>query len=143
VDETNTEVERGQVMSNERVRVLRVLEYTGPREWVEETLKRRAIIEEWVICGDAKITEGFLGRYPEPVIESAAPSSSEREISEILEKGGTRDERERFAQRLADNARDVVRMAAIKLADEFDQNTNGRTDRRAGMKNMFALLGVD
>ena len=33
-------------MKEDRIRVLRVLEYEGPRSWVEETLRRRAVKEE-------------------------------------------------------------------------------------------------
>lgn len=48
----------------EIVRVLRVLEYIGPRDWLEKTLAQRAVIEERS-SGQWKIREAFLGRFPE------------------------------------------------------------------------------
>lgn len=47
------------------VRVLRVLEYVGPRAWVENALERRAVKEIYRINADTWISEAFLGRNPE------------------------------------------------------------------------------
>ena len=47
----------------DRVRVLRILEYEGPREWVEETLKRRAIKGEHKLGAYSVIKEAILGEF--------------------------------------------------------------------------------
>ncbi len=53
----------------EIVRVLRVLEYVGTREWVEQSLKQRTVKGE--MCPHPKypnvIREGFVGEFPELV----------------------------------------------------------------------------
>lgn len=52
-------------MISNTVRVLRVLEYVGPAEWVEQSLQKRAV-KESQHCGDGKIIrEAVLGDYPE------------------------------------------------------------------------------
>ena len=50
------------------VRVLRVLEYIGPRKWVDECLDKRGVKEILRINDHTWISEGFLGRVPESVI---------------------------------------------------------------------------
>lgn len=50
-------------MAEEIVRVLRVIEYIGPREWVETTL-RRSLQGEWR-QGNKMIRVATLGSYPE------------------------------------------------------------------------------
>ena len=50
------------------VRVLRVLEYVGPREWVDACLDKRGVKEILRIDKHTWISEGFLGRVPESVI---------------------------------------------------------------------------
>ena len=51
-------------MPKEYVRVLRVLEYVGPREWVERTLAN-SIQGERRIGPDRVIRAATLGLYPE------------------------------------------------------------------------------
>ena len=45
----------------ERVRVLRVLEYSGTREFVERCLEKRAIKEAYIVSDGNTIREAFLG----------------------------------------------------------------------------------
>jgi hypothetical protein len=47
------------------VRVLRVLEYEGPRSWVEDTLGHRGIKGEFRFPGkEAIIREAIIGEFP-------------------------------------------------------------------------------
>ena len=48
----------------EIIRVLRVLEYEGPREWVEKTLSERCIKGERSISDKAVIREAIVGETP-------------------------------------------------------------------------------
>lgn len=51
---------------NDIVRVIRILEYIGPRDWVESCLDRRAIKGVHHVQGrNARITEGLLGETKE------------------------------------------------------------------------------
>ena len=47
------------------VRVLRVLEYSGPRTWVEQTLERNAIKGTFTTENGGRITSAILGTFPE------------------------------------------------------------------------------
>jgi hypothetical protein len=51
----------------EIVRVLRVLEYEGPRDWVESSLKDRAVKGERRVSNRAVIREAILGETPEVI----------------------------------------------------------------------------
>lgn len=53
-------------MEPEEVRVLRIIEYRGPRHWVETTV-RRSIHGTKVLENGAFITVTTLGEYPELV----------------------------------------------------------------------------
>ena len=46
------------------VRVLRILEYVGPRAWVEATLEARGVKEKRSMQHNAWISEAFLERFP-------------------------------------------------------------------------------
>ena len=50
----------------EEVRVIRVLEYVGEREWVEDTLARNAVKGSWS-CTRGMIREAVVGDFPEVV----------------------------------------------------------------------------
>lgn len=48
------------------VRVLRILEYVGTREWIENTLDRGAVPANGQHdCGLGKIRSAVIGSYPE------------------------------------------------------------------------------
>jgi hypothetical protein len=51
------------------VRVLRVLEYIGPRKWVESTLAQNAVKGTREFGGQCSIREATIGAYPEVVGE--------------------------------------------------------------------------
>ena len=54
-------------MGEDIVRVLRILEYEGPRGWVETTLSRREIKGEFRFGGDSNpriIREAIIGEFP-------------------------------------------------------------------------------
>ena len=59
-------------MASDIVRVLRILEYVGPREWVEDTLNRAGV----PVNGQMRIDEtrcirsAIVGTYPE-ILEKA------------------------------------------------------------------------
>ena len=48
----------------EKVRVLRVIEYVGPRSWVEQTVAR-SIHGTMVVGSDKEIRAATIGTYPE------------------------------------------------------------------------------
>jgi hypothetical protein len=52
-------------MAKDIVRVLRVLEYVGPRRWVAETLARNSVKGTKIISEDCFISEAVIGDYPE------------------------------------------------------------------------------
>lgn len=56
----------------DEVRVIRVLEYTGGREWVESTLERRHVKGTWT-CANGMIREAVVGDFPEVVNEPPPP----------------------------------------------------------------------
>jgi hypothetical protein len=54
-------------MAEDRVRVLRVLEYEGPRSWVETTLDKRAVKGAHAFsatAGNCVIREAMVGEVP-------------------------------------------------------------------------------
>lgn len=68
-------IERGETVEEPRilenpdiVRVIRILEYVGPRDWIEHCLKHRAVKEIFLMGNNAYISEAFLQRVPESVI---------------------------------------------------------------------------
>jgi len=58
---------KGRLM--DRVRVIRVLEYEGTREWVEELLKTRCVHGYLKMGKGGVIREAILGDFPEIVEE--------------------------------------------------------------------------
>lgn len=68
----------------DRVRVLRIIEYTGPRGWVEYTVKT-AIQGEKYISDGCCIRGTTLGTFPE-ILDGANP--------EILDEGPGQDKQE-------------------------------------------------
>lgn len=64
-------------MSNPQdiVRVLRIVEYTGPRDWVERTVANS--IHGTKDMGHGKISGATIGAYPE-ILQMAAPSQGEK-----------------------------------------------------------------
>ncbi|HID0768080.1 TPA: hypothetical protein ACXDAZ_002609 [Clostridium botulinum] len=50
----------------EKVRVLRIMEYVGDREWVENTLKKGSIPADGSKCfGDRVIKSCLIDKFPE------------------------------------------------------------------------------
>ncbi len=49
-------------MSPQRMRVIRVLVYDGPRDWVEHTLQQ-SWVHGQIVYGNSKVTETILGRF--------------------------------------------------------------------------------
>lgn len=64
---------------NEIVRVLRVLEYVGTREWVEMSLKNRLIKGTWSPGGGTtqQIKEAIIGEFPEILKEASDGTSKD------------------------------------------------------------------
>ena len=58
------------------VRVIRVLEYTGPREKVEDALSRRHIKGTFIVPGSVTIREALLGEYAEVLPTHSAEHTS-------------------------------------------------------------------
>lgn len=58
-----------QAKTEDTVRVIRILEYVGPRSWVEKTLQKSAIQGTKDLGGDGRalITSVILGTFPEIV----------------------------------------------------------------------------
>jgi hypothetical protein len=61
-------------VAEDRIRILRILEYEGPRSWVETALTNRGVKGEKIICyvrGEKEnpclIREAILGTFPEIV----------------------------------------------------------------------------
>jgi hypothetical protein len=54
------------------VRVLRILEYTGPREWVERTLEQGAVPAngQHTLPNGSVVRSAIIGQYPE-ILEKA------------------------------------------------------------------------
>ncbi len=76
-------------MSGDRVRVLRVLEYEGPRSWVDEAIRLRTVKGERSFstnAGTCVIREAITGEVP--VMLSAQPRINDlvRRLEERLER---------------------------------------------------------
>jgi hypothetical protein len=56
------------------VRVLRIIEYTGPRDWVERTVANS--VHGTKDMGHGKISGATIGSYPE-ILHMAAPKGDE------------------------------------------------------------------
>lgn len=56
-------------MTEDRVRVLRVLEYEGTREWLEFTLSNNAIKGTKIFDNGCTIREASIGEFPQVVEE--------------------------------------------------------------------------
>jgi hypothetical protein len=54
-------------MPEDIVRVLRILEYVGPRSWVEKTIAASSVKGERQISTNCVIREAVLGTFPEVV----------------------------------------------------------------------------
>lgn len=52
-------------MASETVRVLRILEYVGPRDWVEDTIDRCYVKGTWSPSAGKSIRSAIVGEYPE------------------------------------------------------------------------------
>jgi len=52
-------------MNEDTVRVLRVLEYVGPRSWVETTMSRNAVKGTHLVSPGCWIREATIGDFPE------------------------------------------------------------------------------
>jgi hypothetical protein len=63
-------------MSNpqDTVRVLRIVEYTGPRDWVERTVA--GSVHGTKVVGHGKISAVTIGAFPE-ILQMAAPKGAE------------------------------------------------------------------
>lgn len=48
----------------DKVRVLRILEYEGDREWIEKTLSCRGVKGSYTIPGKGTIKEAIVGEFP-------------------------------------------------------------------------------
>jgi hypothetical protein len=59
-------------MASDIVRVLRILEYVGPREWVESTLQKTGVPANGCreVDKDKVIRSAIIGQYPE-ILEKA------------------------------------------------------------------------
>jgi hypothetical protein len=66
-------------MKTEQVRVLRIIEYVGEREWVEQTVLR-AIQNTKVVKPNCTITAVTLTQYPE-ILEAAHQSFDKGTVS--------------------------------------------------------------
>ena len=64
---------------SDRIRVLRVLEYEGDRDWVEGCLKNRWVRGEQITARGI-IREGYIGV---PTVLSLVPSPDTREIRDL------------------------------------------------------------
>jgi hypothetical protein len=53
----------------ERIRVLRMLEYEGSRSFVETALSKRSIKGEYRLCTDDVIRDTILGEFPTTIIK--------------------------------------------------------------------------
>lgn len=62
-------------MPEDIIRVLRVIEYVGPRSWVEDTVAR-SIHGTKIVAKEKRISAATLGAYPE-IIEKAREQISE------------------------------------------------------------------
>ncbi len=67
----------------EKVRVIRVLEYVGPRSWVESTLENNAVKGIKVLGNGATIREAILGDFPE-IVEEEKPVLESHTLSEQI-----------------------------------------------------------
>ncbi len=71
-------------MTEDRVRVLRVLEYEGPRSWVEAAMAERSVkgvrrfanVKE--LPGGAVIREAIMGETPEVLVKGAQDGAVEK-----------------------------------------------------------------
>ncbi len=55
---------KGRRMPDDRVRVLRLLEYEGPREWIEATLSANTVKGTRKFGNGCFIREGTIGAFP-------------------------------------------------------------------------------
>ena len=60
------------------IRVIRILEYTGPRSWVEKTIAGNIIKGSQKFGGDKIIREAILGDFPE-IVEVAGEMDEQHE----------------------------------------------------------------
>ena len=59
------------------VRVLKIVEYVGPREWVEQTIKR-SLPKETRLGSSCIIRTAVIGTYPEILEEEERENKKER-----------------------------------------------------------------
>lgn len=66
-DDLRQRVEQLEAIINgkEPVRVVRLIEYIGTREWVEHSLNNRGVKGTRIVTGGCMIREAILGEFPE------------------------------------------------------------------------------
>jgi len=72
------------ILNEDIVRVLRVVEYVGTREWVEETVKR-SLHGTRVVEGYGTITAATLGAFPE--VLTRAKEVNQDEVKDVSATG--------------------------------------------------------
>jgi hypothetical protein len=53
-----------EIVGRELVRMIRVLEYVGPRKWIDDCLHRRSVKGSYLVVGKCIIREGLIGEFP-------------------------------------------------------------------------------
>ena len=97
------------------VRVLRLVEYVGPREWVEKTVQQslhgtRTLEEPGTGSSGARITAITLTEYPEVLDTTEALREDERRIAGFA------------TQALLSHRRVYIRDAAMKSGGDHDRD---------------------
>ncbi len=59
----------------DRIRVLRVLEYEGPREWVEKQVSQRQVKGDRIFHGHCIIRESIIGETPAVLSPARIPAT--------------------------------------------------------------------
>jgi hypothetical protein len=57
------------------VRVIRIIEYIGPRKWVSETISKRIVKGTYFVSEGRYISEAIIGDLPE-IIQKGGPAAS-------------------------------------------------------------------
>ncbi len=103
----------------DRVRVIRVLEYVGPRDWVEQTLSKNVMKGSRTFNnGTCHIREAFLGDFPEIVEEEEKTRPAEHLTLEELKF------MERFGWEINENMNPAIKydnLTGKVLAHEGDE----------------------
>jgi len=102
----------------DRVRVIRVLEYEGPRIWLESTLANNAVKGTKILGNGATIREAILGEFPEIVEEEKKTRPAEHLTLKELKF------MERFGWELSENMNPAIKYDELTgkvLAHEGDE----------------------